>query len=118
MRGCQKYSALVGAAARKDLLQALLQQPAVQRLAPDAVAPLLPLCIKEELHHPLLLLRSELPAAVQGAFGQDAVRRLLQSAFEMRQWDTYAWLMRLPAAPPVDAEVAMWCAVRACQSTH
>jgi hypothetical protein len=113
MKGCT-------ASARETLLRTLLQQPAVQRLAPDAVARLLAACIEEELPQPLLLLRSELTAARQGDLDQDAVRQLLQAAFEAQQWFMFDWLVGLPAAPvhDDDEEVAMWRAVRACQSAQ
>jgi hypothetical protein len=119
MCNCHNYSPHVSPGARDALLRALLQQPAVQRLRPDVVAQLLVLCIEEELHQPLLLLCSQLPAARQGVFDQDVVLQLLQPAFDIRHWDTFDWLMKLPAAPrSEDNEVSLWCAVRACQSAH
>jgi hypothetical protein len=104
------------------VLRALLRQPAVQRLAPDAVARLLAKCIEDRrLNSWLLLLRSALTAANEGAFSQNAVRQLLQLSYEVQQWDVFDWLVGLPAAPLGDEEVAMWCAVRAvisCQSSR
>jgi hypothetical protein len=96
------------------VLCALLQQPAVQRLAPDAVARLLAMCMEQVRLHPwMLLLCSELTAAKQGDLGQDAVRQLLQLAYEAQQWAVFDWLVGLAAAPLGDEQVAMWCAVRA-----
>jgi hypothetical protein len=103
------------------VLCALLQQPAVQCLAPDAVARLLAMCIEGELHASLQRLCSELTAAKQGDLGQDGVRQLLQCAYEMGQWKVFDWLLGLPSAPLGDEEVAMWRAVRAvtaCQSAR
>jgi hypothetical protein len=104
--------------APEALLRALLQQPAVHRLAPDAVARLLATCIEEDLPKLLLLIRSELTAAKQGALGQDDVRQLLQLTHEVQQWDVFDWLVGLPAAPLGDEEVVMWRAVRACQAAQ
>jgi hypothetical protein len=95
------------------VLGALLQQPAVQCLAPGAVARLLATCIEGELHASLQLLRSELTAAKQGDLGQDGVRQLLQCAYEMGQWKVFDWLLGLPAAPLNDEEVGMWRSARA-----
>jgi hypothetical protein len=120
-RSCFSYNPQMSSAP-EALLRALLQQPAVQCLAPDAVARLLATCIEEELHKPLLLLRSEVTAAKQGCLGQDDVRQLLQLAHEMQQchsqWDVFDWLVGLPAAPLNDEDVVMWRAVRACKSAQ
>jgi hypothetical protein len=116
-RSCFSYNPQMSSAP-EALLRALLQQLAVRSLAPDAVARLLATCIEEELHKPLLLLRSEVTAAKQGYLGQDIVRQLLQLAHEMQQWDVFDWLVGLPAAPLNDEDVAMWRAVRACKSAQ
>jgi hypothetical protein len=98
------------------VLPALLRQPAVQRLSADAAARLLLACVEVQQHKELLLLHSHLPAAQQVAVDEASVRQLLQSAFEAQQWDTFDWLLGLPAAPPTDDDdVAIWCSVRSCQ---
>jgi hypothetical protein len=103
---------------RKQMLLALLEQAAVQRLGPDSALRLMSASVEKQKHQELLLLHSRLPAAQQCAEQGEAVRQLLLLAFEMQQWESFDWLVGLPAAPvhDDDEEVVMWRALRACQS--
>jgi hypothetical protein len=98
---------------------ALVQLPAVQRLAADAVTRVLLAGITERMQDEWWVL-SRLPLAKHGALSRGAVRQLLQAAYEVQQWDMFDWLVELPAAPRHDdeEEVAILRAVRACQSAQ
>ncbi|KAF6249506.1 hypothetical protein COO60DRAFT_1686771 [Scenedesmus sp. NREL 46B-D3] len=90
------------------------QLGAAKALGPDAVAALMAACLEDGNAAVLVLVGScqqqrsstskqqrrwQLPAAVQGAFSQGAVRQLLLAAFEAQQWGVFGWLVGLPAAP-------------------
>jgi hypothetical protein len=100
---------------REGVVSSFLQQPAVQRLSQKAVVRLLSECLTLKLHDALLLLHKQLPAAQPAVLEPHIVKHLLFAAFVSQQWESFDWLVGLPAAPVHDEHVAMWLTVRACQ---
>jgi hypothetical protein len=104
----------------QELLQALLQFPAVQRLQPNAVErglmagykQQLPLQQLQQIHKQLLNANSNNVAHV-------ALRQLLLLSFEQQRWDVFDWLKELPivtcCAAGAVTDVDLCCELRALQ---